>query len=802
MPNTQLNFEDKIINQKLKVLDDIAYTGNSSEYFKQFATAGNHLALLFCEYGDEAYNLLNNKELKLEESEKRKCFIIISDWAQNAKFFMILWQDMLLQQQKAYLMFKDQLLSEKEVKNFYETSLLKIKQSLQDDVLGYVKEKLTEIETSSKTTKKKNNELKNQVSPWEIYKKHISQLNEQINYIQEAYTRISETSTHFLFIKKLILESTIEAKEGLEELLGFVKQLKANYKKYSKKQDEESYLMLRKDITGTESILHYKHHADDFNVQLEKRLEKLAGVVEFPVEIKNGVTLTSKINFESRLNEWMNRDILPLLSEIWEALEVNRNGLKMALQNSNFILTEDSKNNQNSENRDISVIENLIFPFSKSLKQGIAFTEELSQSITHKLQDDMRLSSVYNPEKYFLLSDSQLSANNIDFRRFVTFRKIVDWATEKLKLFKKIKSRADFELSLSSKEKIVRFIRERSAIEEYPQYSNFFITKGYYGDSFSVATPNEMQKFKDAYANWEKGFSSSVLLTGKRFSGKTLFGEKAGATFFSDRIIRLSPASVLTIGDKSAEISYDLHQALEFVQNEATDKNFIWIDDLELWQDMQISVYANARKLAAFIDSVGTKFFCMVSLNMAAKDFISKITGFDKAFQSVITLPAMTKEQVEQAIMIRHLATQKKFVNNFENDFIKRDIRKNIQRVYRQSKGNIGDALKLWAIYTNKVEGNQVVHNNRGTHKCPDFLSDEKSMLLRAIFLQKQTSLFKLRRQFGPEFTGKYSGHLRRLSGMGVLYRNMDGRIEINDSIVNEVAELLCKANYIEYQLN
>ena len=52
-----------------------------------------------------------------------------------------------------------------------------------------------------------------------------------------------------------------------------------------------------------------------------------------------------------------------------------------------------------------------------------------------------------------------------------------------------------------------------------------FLTEGWISDSFSVPRTEESARIATLVENWRLGFRGGVMLTGKRFAGKTLFGE-------------------------------------------------------------------------------------------------------------------------------------------------------------------------------------------------------------------------------------------------------------------------------------
>ena len=61
----------------------------------------------------------------------------------------------------------------------------------------------------------------------------------------------------------------------------------------------------------------------------------------------------------------------------------------------------------------------------------------------------------------------------------------------------------------------------------------------------------------------------------------------------------------------------------------------------------------------------------------------------------------------------------------------------------------------------------------------------------------KKTNEYQLRRMLGPQFAVKYQRIVQRLINIGILVRNVDGYLEVNEAVVGEVTELLAHAKYI-----
>ncbi len=174
---------------------------------------------------------------------------------------------------------------------------------------------------------------------------------------------------------------------------------------------------------------------------------------------------------------------------------------------------------------------------------------------------------------------------------------------------------------------------------------------------------------------------------------------------------------------------------------------------------------------------------------------------FDKVFQSQIYINEFTIKEIEQAIYIRHAAAQKQFLNSYkQNVNDKKEIALYVKKIYKISKGNIGQSLLLWAMFSKKEHDNFISFKNKNIYSLPDFLTNKNAIILIYIFLQKKTTEYRLHKMFGPEYTNKYANILKRMIGLGLIYENIDGWIEINETVLSELANMLHAKKYIYYK--
>ena len=129
---------------------------------------------------------------------------------------------------------------------------------------------------------------------------------------------------------------------------------------------------------------------------------------------------------------------------------------------------------------------------------------------------------------------------------------------------------------------------------------------------------------------------------------------------------------------------------------------------------------------------------------------------------------------------------------------IPKEFSRQASEVYRLSRGNIGEALHLWAIASTVVNEEEVHINPLPLHTLPDFIDADKGILLRTLLEQKQSNEYRLLKQFGPAFGKRYKVIIQRLLSYGILQRQGNGMLTVSPGVVNEVARMLANHGHIK----
>jgi hypothetical protein len=309
-----------------------------------------------------------------------------------------------------------------------------------------------------------------------------------------------------------------------------------------------------------------------------------------------------------------------------------------------------------------------------------------------------------------------------------------------------------------------------------------------------------MLRVESLVNSWRSGYRGALLLSGRRFSGKSLFGEMIASRFFRHHTLRLLPESHLKHQGRTHETGFDLAATLEFLRKYPPGQpTLVWIDDLETWWAPEHSLHHNVRALIQFVDQHSRDYFVVVAMGNGLEARLDRTAAIRRVFLSEINMDNISRQEVQQAILIRHGATHQKLVDEKGEELSPLAFRRKVRAIYRVANGNIGDALSIWSYSTHRLEKGRVVNRFTPGFALPDFLTPESALLLSSIFLQKRTNEFRMRKLFGPAFPQRYLPVLRRLINVGVLQRQMDDWLEINPLLVNELGLTLEAKKYLQY---
>lgn len=792
---TQLAAFDVPIEQ---TIDKTWSHDNWSDYSKALVEGALILSQKMIEIGDFSWEQLEIAEKqKMDDPKDLLPFYVIHFlWANRAKEFLVLWRDVFFQQQKAQILFADDKIAESDMLRLKIQSKETVVNAF-EDLKKYFDEQTKKIQLSRGGSEKQIDIWKLQTNPWQTYRTQLQQIPQQTKTLWQESEKLMAVVERFEEIKDFVHQTIALCEQEIEG----IKKMATETIDYISEHinDKAGKVVVR--LEDIEAGIKTLNHNKLFVSGLEGKMETLIGRMQIYVDTNGGLLQYKEINFQKSVRQWLDSEILPLLYEVWELTESVTNGIKMSLlniRNRTILLSNESKEGKMVEVKK----EEISQPLNAFLKKTITWEQELLELevlIKERLKQIFRVGNVYSHEDFLPIA-LQSTLNQLKINQNEWWIKVQEWFSRQIGVVRQYKTSIEGEKLLSTSEKIVRYVQNRTPDSANHQYSSIFLTKGYIGESFWVGRNKELQHIESLISQWKLGFRGSVLLNGQRFSGKSLFGELVANQYFPENTVRLLPNSIINIKGRKLSVGFNIEEALEFIKNYTlNDFPLVWIDDLELWASPNMSLSQNVRSLQKYIDGYSGRIFFMVSMSNWLKAHLNKIYSINKIFQASINLDKMSMEEVRQAILIRHGATHKVLVDKEGKEVTPPQFNKMTKNIYKDAEGNVGDALNQWSYTTRKLDSERVIQEYNTPYSLPNFLNPDTTILLAAIMIEKRTNEYRLRKLFGEPFKDKYQSILQRLISIGILIRHLDGWLEINEASANDIGRLLEEKGHLKF---
>lgn len=704
-------------------------------------------------------------------------------WAEQAKLLLLLLRDSLFEQQKASLLYRDGLVEQTQVNDLWQQT-----QEILHHALNQLQQK-AQRSLQPHDNAKRAKIWKHQLNPWPIYKKQLLTIVEQAGQLRKD---------------QLTLDAIQQVIEEIEALVAstvdrcFV-DLKAN----NIIVDTVIDLVLHSDLKPSRKLSSIHEITNKINpvtyiTNFKQRLDFLLHPFQIKVDpsivIEQGMLQQRAFAPQKNITDWFESEIYPLLYEVWEITEQGTTGLRMLLLNMTNRLDILQKERPDDIFEEASSLIKPLQTFQKDLITIGAEIHDLIQLIHKRVNEELMVSCLFDTNKYFLAVSLQSSLNRRIWNdENGVLARSQRWLQQKRATLEQYWQQFRNNQELSVSERIARCIQSRQGDPNNRHYANIFLTKGYVGEAFIVGRETEFKRFERLVSNWRAGFRGSVLLAGDRFSGKTVFGEIVARRFFPNNFHNISPNTPLTIQGRKMQTSHNLKEALEFVcKHSVHTKPMLWLDDLETWWSNKIPFYENMHHLMECIDAYSSRIFFVVSINSKAQQQLSNYSNTARIFQAEINLNILPKAALQQAIAIRHGATQKKLVNKKGEQLQPKAFDKLVNRIYNEVAGNVGEALLHWANAIYYIDDNTVTYHKDAYKPLPSFMNAESSLILGLLLRHKRANEYLIRHLLGAKpFELRYATVIRRLLTVGVLSRQLDGFIEIENTIVNDLKQLL-----------
>lgn len=635
------------------------------------------------------------------------------------------------------------------------------------------------VEESRKLDKLQMKALKYQKNPWPTIKSQIEVLEDQILDMKKNDSLFPELSMGFNSIREGFLNAIESSKMAIASNL------------------ELAVLYLQKVRNDLQDFANIEspHNHKEFT-RLDLQLEKLPVESSIAIALEGNRLVKKPINFRMVTKEWLESEISPMYYEIIELAEEARDELRMIKVNLlNSLHEENDESNKEVYKFSQKEIEAMLEGYILKNRQNLQTVVSLAKPLTMQLMEHLLVAKIFNPQSQFFTITGVRYKNKVKSAGG-SFRKTAKrfFIKRMVPLFDELFAEESAD-KRSLGEKLVEVTQFRSSIP-YNYYSSIFLTKGLSGEGFWVKRPYHEEKVSNIYRKWKQGYRGSILVTGRRHSGKSIFMEMLAREYFERKIIRISPDSKFEIDGRPFETTTSLEDVLQFIENNSpTSKSLFMIDDLELWQSAGESLGRTLQLLIRHIDKYSSRNFYLVSMSLYGFQHFNKYFKLERAFQDVLDLSKTRHDVLTEIIARRHYSTHVTLFDEELEEVGAAQLKTLTREIYDLVEGNIGDALVLWTMMNQPNSEGKVINQLKKWPRLPDFLKPESTVVLDFLHLHKRSNEYHFRKAIGPSFSTKYDSVLNRLMHVGLIKRLPDGKLEINEYLVNDVEKHLTDLN-------
>ncbi len=775
--------------------EELRQAVTSAEKFPQdIAVQSESISRILLDRIKRAYYALSEED-ETDLQALYRAYFINYYWSSSAKSFILLCRDILFEQQKVEILVAEGLVNAERRDQLHRDGKVLLSKAMEEIIRS-------EETAGSELGPKEIKHCKLQLNPSPVYQQQIVAIHAQIQKIFEGHSVLQKATSQIIHLRKELAHTIELCHSELVELRANLKEASQFIRQVADENQPKGPGKIAARMPEYQSSIQEQDYLKDLENKLASIYPEIPANHNLALGLQEGILLTDDVDFRRKTKQWVKSEILPLIYEIWELTDLRRRSAQITLinvRNWAHVLSDQGSSEENEVNFGEILV--LFDDLETRTDKALTEMEQLHQMALKRLQEFLRAHRVFIDYRPFLPIEVDSTINRLRKGQNRFIRGIVDVYKTQAKRVKKFLRRLEREETLSNSEKIVRRIRERTGDPANQQYNSIFLTKGFVGTSFTVGRQEELSHAGQIVGDWEKGYRGSILITGERYSGKSLFSELIASRYFQNNTYRIEANSILTVAGRKFRTGHDLDQVLENIRKyKGSERCMLLVDDLETWWNDEISLHESAWQLARFANLYGSRFFLLVNLGNSLLAHLEQTVDICREFQSEINMDGVSAQMVREAILVRHGATHKKLVSDKNEVLTSQQFRRQTNAIYQESRGNIGEALNLWALSTWKVDEESVTNRFQRGHDLPDFLESDLGILLATVLLHRKANELQLRHIFGPAFSNRYAPVVRRLLGVGILRREINGSLEINPVLVNRLGQILESQGYLKYQ--
>jgi hypothetical protein len=189
--------------------------------------------------GDAASEFLGNGENAVGQNSIA-AYVINFAWSERAKFFLILWRDMLFEQQKAEILLEDDSVLKLDVQRLQEASKVTLQKAFQE-LKAFPEAQLGCIRNSKKGLNGQIAEWKLQANPWSTYRTQIEAIPKQCESLLSQFKELQIAAATFEDMRKTAKDTIAACHKEIELTRKIADSAVIFIEEHIKPEDYESY---------------------------------------------------------------------------------------------------------------------------------------------------------------------------------------------------------------------------------------------------------------------------------------------------------------------------------------------------------------------------------------------------------------------------------------------------------------------------------------------------------------------------------------------------------------------------------
>ena len=516
---------------------------------------------------------------------------------------------------------------------------------------------------------------------------------------------------------------------------------------------------------------------------------KVEPSMKIPSGIHHGEMVIKDMSITRETNNWLESEIFASFLDTSRYLEL----LFDQGMSSIFNVRNRLELHKLEENADIDIDNNqLLQPFSQFIQNYDEAEEDIFR-ICHetscRISEDLWASSIFRKDTLFFYKKEDESGRNYtsNVDKWLDFLPQEEIKNNYKRLLKDyVSPLAENDRNLTH---AIEYIDYKSidGIDRLSQ--SLFLKKGYLGKTFIIERADLSSPIIESVDKWKKDLRGSVLIYGKRLSGRSTILQSFSYHYPEIETIDLKVDSILSHKSRKIEVGYKLKDILDFLSKHTIgSKSAIVIDDLELWRSSEISLLENVQVLIEFMNKYSRRFYFLISTNHWMRKHLDQFTKFSQQFVLTLCTDRMKERDIIEAIKIRHGASLRDMLETSYSETGKErvEIISEAKKIARHNDHNIGGSLQDWVRLSDVDSKSYSKRYRQPPTIFKDLLKSHWSFISHVLKF-KYTSEAELRQMVGSSYVKEQNETIQLLLGCNFLQRNLDREIVINECIVDDI---------------